>query len=279
MDLLYTWMDSGNISGASYWYDTSLVWQTWKNCWFNKIKNNISGANNTAVGYYSLVNNTSGSNNTALGYGAEVSSVGLTNATVIGNGAIVNASDKVRIGDANVTVIEGAVAFTPSDKRFKSNINENVSGLDFINRLRPVTYNFDTKKFDAFLMKNMPDSVREKRMKDNDYTYSSNLLHTGFIAQEVEVAAKECGFNFEGVYTPKNQNENYSVAYSQFVVPLVKAVQEQQDSIQKQQKLIDLDKSKISTLEEQVKLLIEKDVVLREQFLQLQKQIEELKKK
>ena len=46
----------------------------------------------------------------------------LNNATAIGANAIVNASNKVRLGNASVTVIEGQVAFTfPSDKTKKEN--------------------------------------------------------------------------------------------------------------------------------------------------------------
>jgi flagellar hook assembly protein FlgD len=38
---------------------------------------------------------------------------------------------------------------------------------------------------------------------------------------------------------PENENDNYSLAYGQFVIPLVKAVQEQQQIIQQQQQQID----------------------------------------
>ncbi len=51
-------------------------------------------------------------------------------------------------------------------------------------------------------------------------------LQTGFIAQEVEKAAKELGFDFSGVDKPKNENDYYGLRYAEFVVPLVKAVQE-----------------------------------------------------
>jgi len=51
-------------------------------------------------------------------------------------------------------------------------------------------------------------------------------LHTGFIAQEVEAAAKKVGFNFDGVDAPKNEHDLYGIRYAEFVVPLVKAVQE-----------------------------------------------------
>ena len=81
-------------------------------------------------------------------------------------------------------------------------------------------------------------SVR-RRTKDADYTSSSSIVHTGFDAQDVEVAAKECGFDFDGVKAPMDENGNYAIAYSQFVVPLVKGMQEQQATIVKQQQLIE----------------------------------------
>jgi hypothetical protein len=49
---------------------------------------------------------------------------------------------------------------------------------------------------------------------------------TGFIAQEVEQAANDVGYNFSGVQKPANESDLYSLRYSEFVVPLVKAVQE-----------------------------------------------------
>jgi len=49
---------------------------------------------------------------------------------------------------------------------------------------------------------------------------------TGFIAQEVEQAARSVGYDFSGVDTPDNENDYYGLRYAEFVVPLVKAVQE-----------------------------------------------------
>ena len=66
--------------------------------------------------------NTTGSQNTAIGAFADLSAENLTNATAIGNGTIVNSSNKIRLGNAAVTVIEGQVAFTASsDKTKKEN--------------------------------------------------------------------------------------------------------------------------------------------------------------
>jgi hypothetical protein len=60
---------------------------------------------NTASGLNALFNNTTGSFNTGIGNSADVSAEDLTNATPIGNGAIVDASNKIRLGDTAVTVI------------------------------------------------------------------------------------------------------------------------------------------------------------------------------
>jgi trimeric autotransporter adhesin len=65
-----------------------------------------------------------------------------------------------------------------------------------------------------------------------------SLRQTGFIAQEVEAAAKKLGFNFSGVQAPKNGNGLYSLRYSDFVMPLVQAVKEQQVIIEAQEKKI-----------------------------------------
>lgn len=192
---------------------------------------NTTGYENTGVGRSSGQSNTTGSDNSFFGTDADASTGNLLDATALGAGAIVNSSDKVRIGDSYVTIVEGPVAYTTSDQRFKTNISESdVKGLEFIKRLRPVVYNFDTRKFQEFLTKNMPDSIRKKHFT-RDFAPSTAIRQSGFIAQEVEKAAQEVGYNFNGVHHPNDDNDNYSLSYSQFVVPLVKAVQEQQQTI------------------------------------------------
>jgi hypothetical protein len=210
---------------------------------------NLTGSYNTAIGRAALNNNETGTNNTAIGFDANVSSSNLTNATALGNGAIVDASNKVRIGNSAVTVIEGQVPFTtPSDGRYKFNVQEDVKGLDFIMQLRPVTYQFDVKRFDTQLGQTINDS-------DGAYANAELLRRTGFIAQEVEKAANATGYNFSGIIKPVKENDHYSLSYDAFVVPLVKAVQEQQQVIDDQNKKIaDLQKQ----LDEIKKLLQEK---------------------
>ena len=217
---------------------------------------NSTGSYNTAVGTQALQGNTTGTSNTSIGFLSAVSAGDLTNTTAIGAQALVNESNKLRLGSATVTVIEGQVAYSfPSDGRFKTNISEtDVRGLDFIMRLRPVVYNFDTKKFDEFLTKDMPVNIRTKYLS-KDYGPSIATRQSGFIAQEVEKAAEQAGYNFNGIHKPGNNNDHYSLAYSQFVVPLVKGMQEQQLMIEKQQLVNDEQQAKIDTLQVQIEAL------------------------
>jgi trimeric autotransporter adhesin len=119
----------------------------------NALDNNTTGSQNTASGLAALANNTTGNNNTAIGFFANVSVGNLTNATAIGAGAIVNASDKIRLGDTQVTMIEGQVAFTASsDKSQKENFQP-VNGEAVLGKIRGFelsSWNFighDPKKF------------------------------------------------------------------------------------------------------------------------------------
>ncbi|MFT4522526.1 MAG: hypothetical protein ACI8ZN_001476 [Bacteroidia bacterium] len=78
-------------------------------------------------------------------------------------------------------------------------------------------------------------------------------VHTGFIAQDVEKAATDPGFTFDGVDAPDSDKDHYGLRYSAFVVPLVKAVQEQQEVIANQQKLIEQLLKDVELLKTQIK--------------------------
>lgn len=201
--------------------------------------NNSTGNNNTSFGANSLLTLTSGNDLTALGFMADVGSSAVSNAMALGNGAVVNASNRIYLGDASITDIQGAVLFTTSDGRFKTDIKEgDIRGLEFIKLLRPVAYNFESKKFTEFLCKNMTPEVRQKHL-DKDFSAATKIRQSGFIAQEVEIAANKAGYDFNGVHKPVDDNDNYSLAYGQFVVPLVKGMQEQQQMIEQQKQRID----------------------------------------
>ena len=223
---------------------------------YNSLSSNNAGNANTGIGKDALLNNTSGDNNVAIGldaggsqitgssctfvgYSAEGSAGSFNNATAIGNQASVGGTNEVRIGNSIVTEIGGFEPWTNvSDGRFKKNISENVSGLDFILKLRPVTYNMEVNKLAAHLKE---DDHRDStgaviHIAPDAFTQHSRdvkeqIVYTGFIAQEVEAAANSIAYDFSGISTPDNEDDLYGLSYAEFVVPLIKAMQEQQEMI------------------------------------------------
>jgi trimeric autotransporter adhesin len=123
---------------------------------------NISGSFNTSLGFGALYFNSTGDSNTAVGSNANVTATSLVNATAIGYGAQVNASNKVRIGNTNVTKIEGQVAYTFTSDR---NQKENFQPIDGDEVLRKIS------KFD----------LSSWNYKKNDPT---KFRHYGPMAQE-----------------------------------------------------------------------------------------------
>jgi hypothetical protein len=141
------------------------------------------------------------------------------------------------VGNTAVTSIGGQVNWTAfSDGRFKKNIKEEVPGLQFINQLRPVTYTLDVEGID----KRLKPAVTGQRSNNDVIGKTSeptaeelqakrakaSVVYTGFIAQEVEATAQKQNYEFSGVDKPKNDKDFYGLRYGDFVVPLVKAVQE-----------------------------------------------------
>jgi trimeric autotransporter adhesin len=194
---------------------------------YQALNSNTTGSYNTALGVNSLITNATGTYNSALGYGADVSSNNLSNVTAVGYNVVASASDRMYFGNATVQGCYNTTGvWTSSDGRFKINVNENVTGLNFINNLRPVTYQLDTKALDDFLIQNMPDSLKAIHQAGMDFTPSTTTIHSGFIAQEVELAATTSNFVSSIVSRPNNNTDVYALNYAEIVVPLVKAVQE-----------------------------------------------------
>jgi hypothetical protein len=207
---------------------------------------NTTGSSNSGFGWAALVKNLTGTGNTGIGTYATTINPDLTNATAIGYFAQVGNSNSVVIGNSSVTSIGGYVGWSVfSDGRFKKNINRNVPGLAFINKLSPITYNLDVDGIDAIQQKAFagvkgPDGRSLPRPSDNPagkqaMKEKSAVLYTGFIAQDVDKAARSLGYDFSGVDRPKDDQQSfYALRYTDFVVPLVKAVQElslQNDSL------------------------------------------------
>jgi trimeric autotransporter adhesin len=185
---------------------------------------------NTAVGYSSAANFDMGWNNTVLGANSDGSFYGQYNIIAVGAGVICPDNSTARIGNTATWSIGGFAGWSNfSDSHFKKDIKENVKGIDFITKLRPVTYRLNIQELSKQLKENNGEEW-DKQMK-TAIAEKEKMVYTGFVAQEVEKAAEETGFVFSGVDKPRRTDGYYGLRYAEFVVPLVKAVQEQQEMI------------------------------------------------
>lgn len=200
---------------------------------FGALYSNTTGNVNTAIGYRSLYSNITGSFLTTVGEAADVNADGYINSTAIGSGALIDGSNVIILGNSSITAIKANVTSITSlsDGRFKKNIKENVPGLEFINLLKPVTYNYDIKAFSrhrnpATTATKESKDLRSLKQEEIAITDKERILYSGLVAQDVEAAANKIGYNFSGLYKPQNDKDAYGLGYADFVVPLIKATQE-----------------------------------------------------
>ena len=190
------------------------------------LEQTLTSDENVAIGGGTMRNFDYGNANTGVGRNAEGNAASQTNSTALGHDSLFTASNQVRIGNTAITSIGGHAAWSNlSDGRFKRDVAEDVPGLEFIQALRPVSYTVDPRAVNGFLAPHRSDYTAEDEAA---FDAKSRILETGFIAQEVEAAAADLGYDFSGVDAPKNERDAYGLRYATFVVPLVKAVQEQQ---------------------------------------------------
>jgi trimeric autotransporter adhesin len=220
---------------------------------------NKTGNYNTGSGEFAGSDITSGDDNTFIGYNSNGdNNIVFNNSTAIGNASFVNASNIVRIGNNNITSIGGYVNWSNiSDGRVKKNIKQNVPGLDFINKLTPITYNLNLDAADKILQKHLLKDENGNTIQPSQFDIESRkvkeqIIYTGFVAQDVENAAKNLHYDFSGVDVAKNEHDLYGLRYADFVVPLVKAVQELSKMNDAKDSAIQQQNIKINDLQNQI---------------------------
>jgi trimeric autotransporter adhesin len=187
--------------------------------------------NNTFIGFQAAFTQVGGTGNTFIGNSVDVApaSASFSNSTGLGQGVQITASNQVRVGNTSVNSIGGQVGWTTfSDERIKQEVREDIPGLAFIMRLRPVSYYYDADrlyKLQTGLDQKNPD-------RDNP---NKGVRFSGFIAQEVEQAARAVEYPFSGIDKPANDHTPYGIRYAEMVVPLVKALQEMKQQLDSQQ--------------------------------------------
>jgi hypothetical protein len=109
--------------------------------------------------------------------------------------------------------------YQSSDERLKENITDSPLGLSFINALRPVSY-----KFKDYNVEGPPDANNNTETIHHTYTKTNY----GLLAQQVQSTVTNSGLSlndFAGIsYDP--EKDSYSLSYTEFISPMIKAIQE-----------------------------------------------------
>jgi hypothetical protein len=173
----------------------------------------VTNVNNVAVGYRAGNDVTTGQKNTIIGSLAGNSGTNdLTtgdNNILLGFEAAASAADvsnEITLGDSNISAIRAQVTSISSlsDKRDKTNIEESKYGINFLNKLKPVTFTWNHR-----------DNSLNKGKKD-----------VGFIAQDLQEIDDE--------YTKLVYDSNpdkLEATYGRLIPILVKAVQELSEKV------------------------------------------------
>ena len=187
-----------------------------------------TGTDNVFIGYQAGDLLTTGDNNIIIGKDAAFSAVGVDSEIVIGSGATGEGTNTVTLGNSSITAIHAQVQSISalSDVRAKREIKDGKLGLDFINKLRTVSYKLKNPA-------DYPREIKEERFKDenSDRPENNETIYDGLIAQEIEDTLEDLGIQWSG-WTKNESTGKQGVQYGALTVPLIKAVQEQQEIIE-----------------------------------------------
>jgi len=162
-----------------------------------------TGSFNTAIGNDSAENLQTGFFNTYLGRDSGTGHVNGTNCSFVGNEAAPStsgASNEIVLGNASVSALRCQVTSITSlsDKRDKTKIEDSNYGLNVIDKLKPVTFDWNTRDGAKVGVKDL-----------------------GFIAQDLQEVDDE---NLKLVYD--TNPEKLEASYGRLIPVLVKAIQE-----------------------------------------------------
>jgi hypothetical protein len=163
-----------------------------------------TGSNNVIMGKSSAASLVGGGNNVIIGESANVAT-NASNSVVIGYGAGSGSigSNEILLGNSSITDFKCQVSLTVlSDKRDKTNFETIPHGLDFVDKLKPTSYEF-------------------KEESNRNSTKGDGYKRYGFLAQEI--------LELEGenpVIINNKEPEKLLYTESNLIPILVKAVQD-----------------------------------------------------
>ena len=166
----------------------------------NRTGYNSSGNGNVFIGWTTALNATTGNNNIVIGSGADKATPTSSNSITLGNSSI----SVLRCQVTSITSL--------SDARDKTNVEESDYGIDFVNSLKPVKFEWNTR------------DEAKKGVKD-----------LGFIAQDLKELDDE---HLNLVYD--ENPDKLEATYGRLIPVLVKAIQDLSKEIENVPYLYDI---------------------------------------
>jgi hypothetical protein len=145
------------------------------------------------------------------------------------------------------SVVYAATAtINTSDERTKSHIEPSDLGLDFVNQLNPVSYKTD-------ISGNMVDSneVDAKGQKIKVHT-PGKRTHYGLISQEVKKVLGDKDFAGWILSDAKDPDSIQGLRYSEFISPLIKAIQELSAKVDALEHTVNIQAAYINSLQSRI---------------------------
>jgi hypothetical protein len=179
----------------------------------------VTGDYNACFGYAAGYAITTGGNNICLGKNS-----GRATSPA---GDISTGSNILCLGDDNISAFYCADdSIDTSDRRDKTNITDFNGGLDWINKMNPVTYQWDRRSWYVDEEATAEDILAVKP----DGSLAKPKVSVGLIAQDVLEIEKEHGFgsdNDNSLLVDLTEDETrYGIKYTNIVPMLINAVQE-----------------------------------------------------
>jgi hypothetical protein len=125
------------------------------------------------------------------------------------------ASTKAQIATNGDFYTNDGTVSSLSDERIKTNVIDLSDGLEIVNQLRPITYEYNNE-FES----------------DADLGVKDGVTRYGFIAQEVETIAPQYVNQSEGKINGESVDDLRSLSQTKMIPMLVKSIQEQQEQIE-----------------------------------------------
>jgi len=160
-----------------------------------------SGVQNVFYGAFAGDNTTTGSNNVAIGYAARPSNATVSDSVTLGNSSI----STLRCQQTSITAL--------SDERDKTNIEPVQLGLDFVNELKPVTFDW---------------AMRPEYDENGDVINNANngKSETGFIAQDLLALQNKYDTEAYLKLVEQDNPERLEASAGKLLPILVKAIQD-----------------------------------------------------